>query len=97
MVSGSGEWRERHDPAHESLWWRDRGYAVGAILIGAISDVMAFSYSFYFTAVAQFLSGALVTAWMYETAPARRTSEPRYANGLFQGSVAASPGSREPG
>lgn len=55
--------------------WRDLGYAVGAILIGLISDVLGFDAGFYFTAIAMFLSGVVVALWMYETAPAGRTSE----------------------
>ena len=54
--------------------WRDLGYAVGAILIGLVSDVLGFNAGFYLTAIAMFLSGLVVALWMYETAPARRTS-----------------------
>ena len=49
--------------------WRDMGYAIGALLIGLISDLLGFNYGFYFTALAMFFSGAVVALWMYETAP----------------------------
>ena len=55
--------------------WRDLGYAVGAIMIGVISDLIGFNYGFYFTAVAMFVSGSFVALWMYETAPARRKTQ----------------------
>ena len=56
--------------------WRDLGYAVGALLIGAISDLLGFDYSFYFTALAMYASGAVVALLMYETAPSRRRKSP---------------------
>jgi MFS family permease len=57
--------------------WRDSGYAFGALLIGLISDSLGFRYGFYFTAVAMLASGAVVSFWMYETAPSRRKVAPR--------------------
>ena len=59
--------------------WRDLGYAVGALLIGAISDLFGFNYGFYFTALAMFASAGVVVLWMYETAPARRKRQPTWA------------------
>ena len=56
--------------------WRDSGYAFGALLIGGISDIFSFNAGFYFTAVVMFISGAIVVAFMYETAPPRRTVTP---------------------
>ena len=58
--------------------WRDSGYAFGALLIGLISDTLGFKYGFYLTAVAMFVSAAIVARWMYETAPARRKETPRW-------------------
>ncbi len=58
--------------------WRDLGYAVGALLIGAISDLLGFNYGFYFTALAMFASAGVVALWMYETAPARRKRQPSW-------------------
>ena len=58
--------------------WRDLGYAVGALLIGAISDLIGFNYGFYFTSLAMFASGGVVALCMYETAPARRTRQPSW-------------------
>ena len=59
--------------------WRDLGYAIGALLIGAISDLVGFEYGFYFTAIAMFAGGAVVVLWMYETAPSRRRQEPSWS------------------
>ena len=58
--------------------WRDSGYAFGALAIGGVSDIVSFNSGFYFTAVVMFLSGGVVAAWMYETAPARRKVTPRW-------------------
>jgi MFS family permease len=58
--------------------WRDSGYAFGALLIGLISDTLGFTYGFYFTALAMFISGVIVALTMYETAPARRNEAPRW-------------------
>ena len=58
--------------------WRDMGYAIGALLIGLISDLLGFNYGFYFTALAMFFSGAVVALWMYETAPGLRKRGPAY-------------------
>jgi MFS family permease len=58
--------------------WRDSGYAFGALLIGLISDTLGFTYGFYFTALAMFISGIIVALTMYETAPARRSKVPRW-------------------
>ncbi|ADD07631.1 major facilitator superfamily transport protein (plasmid) [Natrialba magadii ATCC 43099] len=49
--------------------WRDLGYAVGAILIGLSVDLLSIEAAFYGTAIAMFLSGGLVVAWMEETHP----------------------------
>ena len=58
--------------------WRDSGYAFGALIIGAISDIVGFKYGFYFTAVVMFVSGTIVAFYMYETAPSRRKVEPAW-------------------
>ena len=58
--------------------WRDSGYAFGALLIGAISDLIGFDYGFYFTAVVMFISGAIVVQMMGETAPAWRKRAPSW-------------------
>ena len=51
--------------------WRDAGYAFGAILIGITADLVSIQAAFYATAIAMFLSGGVVTAWMRETHPTR--------------------------
>lgn len=51
--------------------WRDAGYAFGAILIGITADLASIQVAFYVTAVAMFLSGGVVIAWMDETHPTR--------------------------
>ena len=49
--------------------WRDAGYGFGAILIGVTADLASIQAAFYITAVAMFLSGGVVFAWMRETHP----------------------------
>ena len=51
--------------------WRDAGYAFGALLIGVTADLASIQAAFYVTAMAMFLSGGVVAAWMRETHPAR--------------------------
>ena len=51
--------------------WRDAGYAFGAILIGITADLVSIQAAFYATAIAMFLSGGAVVAWMRETHPTR--------------------------
>lgn len=67
--------------------WRDSGYAFGALAIGVVSDFISFNSGFYFTAVVMFFSGAVVAAWMYETAPARRKFTPRWQERASFGST----------
>jgi MFS family permease len=51
--------------------WRDGGYAVGALLAGALADLFGMSWSIGAVAVLTFLSGLLVVARMPETLHAR--------------------------
>ena len=51
--------------------WRDSGYAVGALLAGALADLFDMSWSIGAVAVLTFLSGLLVAARMPETLRAR--------------------------
>jgi MFS family permease len=51
--------------------WRDSGYAVGALLAGALADLFGMSWSIGAVAVLTFLSGLLVVARMPETLHAR--------------------------
>ena len=51
-------------------FWRDLGYASGALAFGSIANVTGvLSSGFYLVAIAMFLSGALVMLWGEETHP----------------------------
>ncbi|WP_348967283.1 MFS transporter [Oligella urethralis] len=51
-------------------FWRDLGYAIGALAFGSIANVTGvLSSGFYLVAIAMFLSGALVMLWGEETHP----------------------------
>ncbi len=50
-------------------FWRDSGYAFGALAIGLIADHFGFLTSFWFTAMLMLASGLLVALLMYETHP----------------------------
>ncbi|MFW6448204.1 MAG: MFS transporter [Halobacteriota archaeon] len=56
--------------------WRDAGYAVGAIAIGLVTDLVSPGAAFYLTAGLMFASGAVVVALMEETHPEFGTHEP---------------------
>ena len=47
--------------------WRDLGYAIGAILAGAIADMLGIAASMWFIAALTFLSGTIVFVRMRET------------------------------
>ena len=49
--------------------WRDSGYAVGALLAGALSDLFGMTWAIGVVAVLTLLSGGLVAWRMPETAP----------------------------
>ena len=51
--------------------WRDSGYAVGALLAGALADLFGMAWAIGAVAVLTFLSGLLVAARMPETLRAR--------------------------
>lgn len=52
--------------------WRDSGYALGALLIGAIADAFGLLTGFWFAAAIMAASGLVVAVLMYETLPSRR-------------------------
>ena len=58
--------------------WRDSGYALGALLIGAIADAFGLLAGFWFSAIVMALSGLLVATLMYETLPTRRVTHPAW-------------------
>jgi MFS family permease len=57
--------------------WRDGGYAVGALLAGALADLLGMPFAIAAIGVLTFASGVVVLARMYETLPGRVGAEPR--------------------
>lgn len=49
-------------------FWRDLGYAAGALLAGALADFLGIAWAFAAVAVLTAASGAVVAHWMRETA-----------------------------
>jgi MFS family permease len=56
--------------------WRDAGYGVGAVVIGATMEFASIEAAFYVTGGLMFLSGAVVFLWMEETHPEFGTHTP---------------------
>ncbi len=56
--------------------WRDAGYAVGAVVIGATMEFVSVDAAFSLTAVLMWVSGTVVYVWMEETHPEFGTHEP---------------------
>ncbi len=52
-------------------FWRDLGYAVGALLAGLIADLMGMALAIHVVATLTLLSGMIVAFRMYETLPER--------------------------
>lgn len=61
-------------------FWRDSGYAFGALAIGIVADAFGLLSSFWFAAAIMVFSGLLVALFMYETLPSRRTFQPSWKN-----------------
>ena len=57
-------WRARSLSVYR--FWRDLGYAIGALSAGIIADILGFSWAIGIIAVLTFLSGAVVAALMRE-------------------------------
>jgi len=72
------DWRARAVGVYRL--WRDLGFAVGAVLAGALADLWGIRASIYAVAVLTALSGIVVAIRMYETAP--RSGAVRPAQGL---------------
>jgi MFS family permease len=53
-------------------FWRDLGYAVGALLSGIIADLLGMAAAIHVIAALTLLSGVVTAIRMYETLPARR-------------------------
>jgi len=56
--------------------WRDAGYGVGALVIGATMELASIQTAFHVTGLLMFLSGAVVFLWMEETHPEFGTHTP---------------------
>jgi MFS family permease len=54
--------------------WRDSGYAVGALLAGALADLFGVSWAIVAIGLLTFASGVVALVRMYETLPARRAA-----------------------
>lgn len=57
--------------------WRDGGYALGALLTGALADLLGVPWAIAGIALLTFTSGVVVLACMYETLPAKRAEGAR--------------------
>jgi MFS family permease len=58
-------------------FWRDAGFAVGAIVAGALADAFGYAVAIEAIAVLTALSGLVVALRMYETLPTRREASRR--------------------
>jgi MFS family permease len=64
------EWRATAMGAYR--FWRDLGYAIGALLSGIIADMLGMAIAIHVIAALTLLSGLVVAVRMYETLPAKR-------------------------
>ena len=55
--------------------WRDGGYAIGALLAGALADLLGVPFAIAVIGVLTFASGTVVLVRMYETLPGRTQPE----------------------
>ena len=69
-------WRARSVGVYR--FWRDAGFAVGALLAGVLADAVSIEAAIYAVAVVTAVSGVVVIVRMYETHP-RRTARPAIA------------------
>jgi MFS family permease len=58
-------------------FWRDLGYAIGALLAGVIADFLGMAAAIHVIAALTLFSGLFVVLRMYETLPERRVAEAR--------------------
>lgn len=58
-------------------FWRDLGYAIGALLAGLIADLLGMHAAIHVVAALTLLSGLIVVIRMYETLPDRRVAAAR--------------------
>ena len=66
-------WRARSLSVYR--FWRDLGYAIGALAAGIIADFFGFAWAIASIAALTFLSGIVVATFMHE--PATRIFDPR--------------------
>jgi MFS family permease len=57
-------WRARSLSVYR--FWRDLGYAVGALSAGVIADTLGMAWSIRIVAALSFVSGAVVSVFMQE-------------------------------
>jgi MFS family permease len=77
-------------------FWRDSGYALGALAIGIVADAFGLLAGFWFTAAIMAVSGLVVAIFMYETLPSKRVVHPAWEREpRFGASRALAPGNRE--
>lgn len=57
-------------------FWRDLGYAIGALLAGGIADLLGMVAAIHVVAALTLVSGLIVALRMYETLPERRAAGP---------------------
>jgi MFS family permease len=50
-------------------FWRDLGYGIGALLLGAVAAALGLQATFWFVALAMWASGAALLLWSEETHP----------------------------
>lgn len=76
LLAGIGDvahpsWRARSLSVYR--FWRDMGYAIGALLAGIIADALGFRWSIQVVAALTFLSGVIVWRVLHETHPPARS------------------------
>jgi MFS family permease len=75
LLAGIGDvahpsWRARSLSVYR--FWRDMGYAIGALVAGIIADALGFRWSIEVVAALTFVSGVLVWRVLHETHPPAR-------------------------
>jgi MFS family permease len=72
-------WRARSLSVYR--FWRDLGYAIGALSAGIIADVLGFAWAIGIIAVLTFLSGVVVAVFMREQPAGSSLDLPRHPSG----------------
>lgn len=71
-------WRARSLSVYR--FWRDLGYAIGALSAGIIADMLGMSWAIGIIGALTFLSGAVVMIFMHEGLASRETAAPANRN-----------------